>query len=127
MHLESWPFGRGWALDKLVLEMVEPYYMPLTGFPEAWSPSTKGELLGAHLDSWHSATRMALWGGEEEGLLGSKAYAAAHYAAAQGHPITELPARCLSHHLSPLEWWLVACAGRKSDATAHHHPPYGAT
>ena len=67
-------------------------------------------LLGAHLDSWHAGTgaadngdaaaslieamrilkalgvkprrtiRMALWGGEEEGLLGSRAYAAAHYA-----------------------------------------------
>ena len=67
-------------------------------------------LLGAHLDSWHSATgatdnadasaalieamriltaldlkprrtiRMALWGGEEQGLLGSRAYAARHYA-----------------------------------------------
>jgi len=67
-------------------------------------------LLGAHLDSWHAATgaadngdaaaslieamrilktvgarprrtiRMALWGGEEEGLLGSRAYAQAHYA-----------------------------------------------
>jgi hypothetical protein len=70
-------------------------------------PALKDEvvLLGAHLDSWHSATgatdnadasaslieamrvlqaigarprrtiRMALWGGEEEGLLGSRAYA----------------------------------------------------
>lgn len=67
-------------------------------------------LLGAHLDSWHSATgaadnadavaelleamrileasgarprrtiRAAIWGGEEEGLLGSQAYARAHYA-----------------------------------------------
>ncbi|HEV8613726.1 MAG TPA: M20/M25/M40 family metallo-hydrolase, partial [Gemmatimonadales bacterium] len=67
-------------------------------------------LLGAHLDSWHAATgaadnadaaaalieamrilkalglqprrtiRMALWGGEEQGLLGSRAYAARHYA-----------------------------------------------
>lgn len=67
-------------------------------------------LIGAHLDSWHSATgatdnadavtaamesmrilqaldvkprrtiRIALWSGEEEGLLGSSAYAAAHYA-----------------------------------------------
>src|SRR5688500_6658899 len=27
--------------------MVEPWYFPLTGYPEAWSPSTKGELLGA--------------------------------------------------------------------------------
>ncbi|NOT07877.1 MAG: M20/M25/M40 family metallo-hydrolase [Gemmatimonadales bacterium] len=46
VHQESWPFGRGWGLDKLVLEMVEPWYFPLTGYPEAWSPSTKGELLG---------------------------------------------------------------------------------
>jgi carboxypeptidase Q len=66
-------------------------------------------LIGAHLDSWHSATgatdnadavssameamrilqtldvkprrtiRIALWSGEEEGLLGSKAYAESHY------------------------------------------------
>jgi hypothetical protein len=67
-------------------------------------------LLGAHLDSWHSGTgatdngascavmmealrilkasglkprrtiRMALWGGEEQGLLGSRAYVKDHYA-----------------------------------------------
>ncbi|HEU4389121.1 MAG TPA: M20/M25/M40 family metallo-hydrolase [Blastocatellia bacterium] len=66
-------------------------------------------MLGGHLDSWHSATgatdnaigcavmveaarilkaigvkprrtiRVALWSGEEEGLLGSKAYVAAHF------------------------------------------------
>jgi hypothetical protein len=67
-------------------------------------------LLGAHIDSWHSGTgaadnadavaelieamrileatgvrprraiRAAIWGGEEEGLLGSRAYAQRHYA-----------------------------------------------
>src|ERR1035438_1747467 len=67
-------------------------------------------MLGAHLDSWHGGTgatdnaagsavvmeavrilkalnlnmdrtvRMALWGGEEEGLLGSKAYVKEHFA-----------------------------------------------
>ncbi|HEX7025345.1 MAG TPA: M20/M25/M40 family metallo-hydrolase [Gemmatimonadales bacterium] len=47
VHLEAWPFGRGWSLEKFVFEMVEPYYFPLTGFPEAWSPSTRGELLAA--------------------------------------------------------------------------------
>ena len=66
-------------------------------------------MLGAHLDSWHAATgatdnaigcavvleaarilkavgvtprrtiRVALWSGEEQGLLGSKAYVAAHF------------------------------------------------
>ncbi len=68
-------------------------------------------MLGAHLDSWHSGTgatdnaagcavmmeavrilqalqlkprrtiRVALWSGEEQGLLGSKAYVAAHFGA----------------------------------------------
>lgn len=44
-RLESWPFGKGWQLDKFTLEMVEPRYMPLAGYPEAWSASTNGELL----------------------------------------------------------------------------------
>jgi Zn-dependent M28 family amino/carboxypeptidase len=75
-------------------------------------PALKDEvvLLGAHLDSWHTAPgatdnadgaaaameamrilkaigitprrtiRVALWGGEEQGLLGSRAHVAAHYA-----------------------------------------------
>src|SRR5512133_318323 len=27
-HLESFEFGRGWTLDKLTIEMVEPRYLP---------------------------------------------------------------------------------------------------
>ena len=46
LHQESWPFGRGWELDRFSIEMIEPRYMPLLGFPEAWSPSTPGELVG---------------------------------------------------------------------------------
>jgi hypothetical protein len=42
--LEPWRFGRGWVLDRLVVEMVEPRYMPLIGYAEAWSPSTGGEI-----------------------------------------------------------------------------------
>jgi carboxypeptidase Q len=44
-HLESWEFGRGWELEKLTIEMVEPRYMPLNGYAEAWTPSTPGEVL----------------------------------------------------------------------------------
>jgi hypothetical protein len=47
VRLESFPFGRGWTLEKLVLEMVSPWYFPLSGYPEAWSPSTRGEITGA--------------------------------------------------------------------------------
>lgn len=44
-RLESWPFGKGWELDYFALEMVEPRYMPLLGYPEAWSASTRGDLV----------------------------------------------------------------------------------
>lgn len=44
---EAWEFGRGWTLDKFNIEMVEPRYMPLIGYPEAWSASTAGELTAA--------------------------------------------------------------------------------
>ena len=45
-RLEAWPFGRGWTLERQTIEMIEPRYMPLIGYAEAWSPSTKGELVG---------------------------------------------------------------------------------
>lgn len=45
-HTEAWPFGRGWTLDKLTVEMTEPRYMPLIGYAEAWSPSTAGDIVG---------------------------------------------------------------------------------
>jgi len=45
--VESWPFGRGWTLEKLTLEMTAPRYFPLEGYPEAWTPSTKGVLSSA--------------------------------------------------------------------------------
>jgi hypothetical protein len=45
-RLETFEFGRGWTLDRLTIEMVEPRYMPLLGYAEAWSASTKGEIVG---------------------------------------------------------------------------------
>src|SRR5260221_5074470 len=48
-HIEAWDFGRGWTLEKFSLEMVEPRYMPLIGYPEGWSPSTPGELTATPL------------------------------------------------------------------------------
>src|SRR6185503_870947 len=44
-RLEAWEFGRGWQLDKFTIEMVEPRFMPLIGYAEAWSPSTAGEVI----------------------------------------------------------------------------------
>src|SRR3954468_23346381 len=42
-HFETWPFGRGWELEKFTLEMTAPRYAPLIGYPDAWSPSTRGD------------------------------------------------------------------------------------
>lgn len=45
-RLETWDFGRGWQLDGLTVEMVEPRYMPLIGYADAWSAATNGEIVG---------------------------------------------------------------------------------
>jgi hypothetical protein len=46
-RLETFEFGRGWSLEKMTIELIAPRYMPLIGYAEAWSPSTKGILTGA--------------------------------------------------------------------------------
>jgi len=48
-RLEPWEFGRGWTLEKQTIEMIEPRYLPLMGYAEAWSSSTAGEIVGAPL------------------------------------------------------------------------------
>ena len=48
-HLEPWTFGAGWTLEKLTVDLIEPRYLPLIGYADAWSPSTAGELVGAPL------------------------------------------------------------------------------
>ena len=46
VHMESWPFGRGWELEKFTLEMTAPRYTTMIGYPDAWSASTKGDVVG---------------------------------------------------------------------------------
>jgi carboxypeptidase Q len=45
VHAEPFQFGRGWTLNKVSIEMVEPRYMPLIGYPRGWSPSTPGRIV----------------------------------------------------------------------------------
>lgn len=47
VHAEDFPFGRGWTLDKVSVEMIEPRYMPMIGYPRGWSPSTPGRIVAA--------------------------------------------------------------------------------
>ena len=46
-RLEPWHFGRGWTLEKLTIEMIEPRYLPLIGYADAWSPSTSNDIVSA--------------------------------------------------------------------------------
>lgn len=45
-HFETWPFGRGWEMETFTLEMTQPRYAPMIGYPDAWSPSTNGDVVG---------------------------------------------------------------------------------
>jgi carboxypeptidase Q len=45
-RLEPFPFGRGWTLEKFTFEMTAPRYLPLVGFPYAWTPATRGVITG---------------------------------------------------------------------------------
>lgn len=46
VHLEPWPFGKGWTLEGQVAELTSPRYMPLLAYTEAWSPSTPAVVAG---------------------------------------------------------------------------------
>jgi hypothetical protein len=46
-RLEAWgPFGRGWSLKGFTAQVVEPQTIPVIAYPKAWSPSTKGAVIG---------------------------------------------------------------------------------
>jgi hypothetical protein len=45
-HLEPYEFGRGWQLEQISVAMTEPRYFPLIAYAEAWTPSTKGVVIG---------------------------------------------------------------------------------
>ena len=45
VHTEGFEFGRGWTINKVSIEMIEPRYMPLIGYPSGWSPSTPGRVV----------------------------------------------------------------------------------
>lgn len=46
VHLEAWPFGRGWTLEGQTAELTSPRYMPLLAYAEAWSPPTDSTVTG---------------------------------------------------------------------------------
>src|SRR5262245_43035230 len=47
VHLEPWKFGRGWTLEGLTVEMIEPRYLPLIAYADGWSAATPGDIVAA--------------------------------------------------------------------------------
>ena len=45
VHLEPWKFGRGWTLERLTIEMIEPRYLPIIGYADGWSAATLSEIV----------------------------------------------------------------------------------
>jgi carboxypeptidase Q len=46
VHLESWPFGRGWQNEVFFAMAMTPRTWPIIGYPKAWTPGTNGRITG---------------------------------------------------------------------------------
>jgi len=42
VHVETWPFGRGWQNQLFLATAMTPRAYPLIGYPKAWTPGTDG-------------------------------------------------------------------------------------
>ncbi len=69
VHLEPWEFGRGWELERLTIEMIEPRYMPLIGYASGWSPSTTGRIVAEPVWLGNPATAVAASVGKVSGSI----------------------------------------------------------
>jgi carboxypeptidase Q len=45
-HLEAWTFGRGWSLERSVVQMIKPAPATLVAVPRAFTPGTDGPRRG---------------------------------------------------------------------------------
>src|ERR1022692_4023387 len=69
-RLEPFQFGRSWTLEKLTIEMIEPRYMPLIGYADAWSPSMAGEISATPVSiAGKSPEEIAAMGGRLKGAI----------------------------------------------------------
>ncbi len=46
VHLETWPFGRGWQNQRFTANALTPRAYPLIAYPKAWTPGTNGPVTG---------------------------------------------------------------------------------
>jgi hypothetical protein len=45
VHQERWKFGKGWSLVRFDANLIEPQAQPLIGYPQSWTPGTKGTVI----------------------------------------------------------------------------------
>ena len=45
VHVEKWPFGKGWQIRKFYAQMTEPQVMPIIGTVRAWTRGTDGPIV----------------------------------------------------------------------------------
>jgi carboxypeptidase Q len=46
VHVETWPFGRGWQNQRFTANAMTPRAYPLIAYPKAWTPGTTGPVTG---------------------------------------------------------------------------------
>jgi carboxypeptidase Q len=70
VHTEPWNFGRGWELERLTVELIEPRYLPLIAYADGWSAATSGEVVGAPVFvGGKSAAEIAAMSGKVKGAI----------------------------------------------------------
>jgi carboxypeptidase Q len=69
VHTEPWEFGRGWQLERLSVEMLEPRYMPMIGYASGWSPSTSDKLVAAPIWLGNPAESVRQYEGKVAGAI----------------------------------------------------------
>jgi len=92
VHLETWPFGRGWQNQRIVASAVSPRAYPLIAYPKAWTPGTNGPVTAeAALAVITSEKDFDTWRGKLRGkfvLSAAMRDVAAHFDA-DGHRYTD--------------------------------------
>jgi len=92
VHLESWPFGRGWQNHVFLAMAMTPRAYPLIGYPKAWTPGTNGQVTGeAILAVINEEKDFATFKGKLRGkfVLGTAMRDVAAHFEAPGHRYTE--------------------------------------
>jgi len=92
VHLETWPFGRGWQNQRIVASAVSPRAYLLIAYPKAWTPGTNGPVTAeAALAVITSEKDFDTWRGKLRGkfvLSAAMRDVAAHFDA-DGHRYTD--------------------------------------